>query len=361
MSLEKYNYDNKETVLNAVSTQDFDNPKYFRFYEAETLAISNKETYAEFLAIIPWGKMSNISKIILASLQKIKPNLYDQTSPDRFYSDVTNNVESWCSDINFKLNRINNIHTLRNDLKNSRSLISSVQGINNLKSICNTIISCNNSGVLPQNNDNQLFLQFPGSFNPFPHSGHIEISSIAKKNIANNESLIVITTFEKNKHRTDTSQPIFSSKIDLLHRGFAFESKVVIIGIKGDTEHQFRQMKLIASLSNNNSVHYICGDDAFIKKVNQAKAGYGKMFELFNSKTTFYISRRKGSSNNLFNECCLYAKEIGTNVILLPDQKLNLSGTKIREKTNNEKLDEYDYPNKYVEEYMNGMSYLSKE
>jgi len=165
------------------------------------------------------------------------------------------------------------------------------------------------------------------------------------------ESVIVMTTFAKNKHRTNESSFPFSFKMDILHRGLAFESKVIAVGIMGDTDRQTQQMQLVASLSYDKSIHYICGDDAFTKKVSQAKNGDESVLELFKKEVTFYISKRKGSKNGLLDGSCVYAKNMNCKVVFLPDQQLNLSGTRIREKSTTRNLNANDYPNKYVESF----------
>ena len=117
--------------------------------------------------------------------------------------------------------------------------------------------------------------------------------------------MVVVTTFSKNKHRVNQPSLPFSIKINMLNRGFAFENDVMVIGIPGDTDCQSQQMQLLATLSSDQSVHYILGNDAFITKIRQAKSKDGGVLGLFNKNTTFYVSRRNNYNDNLLDESYL--------------------------------------------------------
>ena len=167
MLQERYNHSNKEIVLGSISAQDFDDSKHFSIYETEIVAISNNETYADFLAIAPWDKIPKLVRIVLVSLEKFERKKFNQIDIDQFCLDTTKKIDDWCQNIHYKLDRVNTSYTLKENLLNSRSLISSIQGLNNLEKICKTIILCDNAGAVPQKSDNPLFCNFQGHLLPF--------------------------------------------------------------------------------------------------------------------------------------------------------------------------------------------------
>lgn len=359
MPHERYNYSNKEKVFEAISEPGFDDSKHFNIYQTEIAAITNHETYADLLALAPWNKMSSLTRIVLGLLDGVNLNKSNTGNPDQFYSDVTEKIHDWGQEIDFSLNRIGTSHTLRKFLSNSRNLISLIQGRYDLQRVCDMLVLCDNAGVVPQEADNQIFLQYPGSFNPFPHLGHVELSTIVRKCITSDRSIIVVTTFDKNKYRNDAHTFSFSTKIDLLNRGFAFEPRVVVAGIAGNSERQAQQMQLFASLGGlDKSIHYILGNDAFIDKVRQAKSQEDGVLKLFDRNTTFYVSKRNGYASNSLYESCVYAKSMGCTIVFLPNQQSNTSGTETRQKLNSGSHGKEVYPNKYVEDFFNKNYYL---
>lgn len=360
MSQERYDYNNKEKVLGALIERDFDDSKHLEVYRREVSAIANSETYSDLLSLAPWSKVSKLSRIILASLETLNKIGKDIVKSDQFHTDVSGKITIWNQEINHNLNRIDTSNKIRAILQNSKNLLSLIHGHEDLKNVCTTLMLCENSGLIPQD-ENTFILQYPGSFNPFPHVGHIELYSIVEANILNNNegSFMVVSTFAKNRHKG--SQPTFSFpiKIDMLSRGFAFQPKIVAAGLPGNTDYQSRQMLLLSKLSSDKSIHYILGDDAFVSKVKQAKNKEVGILDLFGKNTTFYVSRRNGSDNGAFTESCTYAVNMGCKIIFIPNQQLNRSGTEIRQKLESNIFDKNIFPNKYVEEQFIRDNYLS--
>ncbi len=356
---ERYNYDNKESALRAISEHNFNDSKYLAVYESEAIAISNYETYADLLAITSWSKIPTLAQIIFTSLEELNSGKTSVAGTDNFHNDISKRVDNWNQEIFHNLNRIGTSHTVRKFLSSTKSLISFVQGHETLQKMCKTLILCDNAGAIPQDTSNPILIQYPGSFNPFPHPGHIELSLLAKENNINDNIMVVVTTFSKNKHRVNQPSLPFSIKINMLNRGFAFENDVMVIGIPGDTDCQSQQMQLLATLSSDQSVHYILGNDAFITKIRQAKSKDGGVLGLFNKNTTFYVSRRNNYNDNLLDESYLYTRGTGCKVIFLPKQQLSISGTNIRQKLESNNSDNNFYPNKYVKDYVDKDFYLS--
>lgn len=360
MSQESYDYGNKEKALNALTERDFDDSKHLEIYRSEVSAIANFKTYSDLLSLAPWSKVSKLSKIILASLETLDRSGKDMINSDQFHTNVSGKITVWSQEINHDLNRTDTSNKIRAVLQNSRNLLSLIHGHDDLKNVCTTLVLCNNSGLIPQD-ENTFVLQYPGSFNPFPHVGHVELYTIAEENILNNNegSFMVVSTFAKNRHRD--AQPAFSFpvKIDMLNRGFAFQSKIVVAGLAGDTDYQSKQMLLLSKLGSDKSIHYVLGDDAFVSKVKQAKNKEMGILDLFGENTTFYVSKRNGSDNGAFSASCTYAINMGCKIVFIPNQLLGRSGTEIRQKLESNTLDKNIYPNKYVAESFDRNNYLS--
>lgn len=359
MLQERYNFEAKEKILSAVARNDFCEEKFFPLIVQEAYAISRRETQLDLLGVTPWNKVSGFARLLLKSIENLRPGEdYYDIPADTFNRENSEHVKNWERDITFDLNRTDTTEKIRAKLLNSRALISSVSGLENMRSICGTLLLCDQAGILPARN-NTLFLQFPGSFNPFPHCGHIEIVSIAVRNIQNNESHVVITTFAKNHYRQDANSMPFLVKINLLQRGFAFVPNTIVLGMASNTERQLEQMKIVSSLSQDGKIHYICGDDAFVAKVRQAKSGDTVAIELFVNGLIFYVSQRYGQDSGELKASLKYAERMGSKVILLPAQTYALSGSEMRKKIANGKLEEADFPNTHVKEFFRSLTSYS--
>lgn len=180
--------------------------------------------------------------------------------------------------------------------------------------------------------------QFPGSFNPFPHNGHLATADIIHDYSTLNDkkpSLVGVWTFANNPHKPDINQT-FKERLDMLHRGFIDTNFSSIINIEGDSsgQRQHEQMKLIAEIAGD-KIRYCLGGDAFLKKVGDmqnADIGANSLFKDLN--TLWYITPRpEDNMDDIIKGANEVSERFGSILIILPSQKLTLSGTMIREMT----------------------------
>lgn len=64
--MQEYSFSNKEPLLEALSSPDFDNRKNFGLYQNELNGINSGENTPDFLEILPWNRIGKIAELLIS-------------------------------------------------------------------------------------------------------------------------------------------------------------------------------------------------------------------------------------------------------------------------------------------------------
>lgn len=234
-------------------------------------------------------------------------------------------------------------------MKPYRKILSLAQGAEELRKACDMIVQADEMGVLEQED----VMVYTGTFNPFPHRGHIEVARTAimhayGQGIENPR--LVISTFGVNHWKPETSKT-FSARLQQLHNGFFYDNQAGAVGICGDTSkgRSFEQQSLLVATSGAEAMRYVVGSDIFITDAEMAREGHPFALPFFMNNVEFYISHRPQDDRDLLEEARNIAVDFGRKTHILLQPKYDLSGTKIRALEGGDILNQA--PNHLVKEY----------
>lgn len=218
-------------------------------------------------------------------------------------------------------------------LESERKVFGMAQGYTNLQQLCDLIRSCANAMCLPRK---QSIFTYTGTFNPFPHLGHLEVAKSAMqyaRGAGLSHPRLVISTFGKNHWKPESGQT-FQSRLNQLHNGFFFEPHVTICNVAGSTadSDSFKQQRLVLELAGAKKLHFVIGSDMFISYVRLAMEGHAFGLPFFtNPNLIFYVSHRPQSSlPDLLWAIRTAMTVFGRTAQILSQPEYSLSGTDIR-------------------------------
>jgi|GEM_PF-3273575 nicotinic acid mononucleotide adenylyltransferase len=216
-------------------------------------------------------------------------------------------------------------------LRSQRKALGLAGSISDLAELSATFACIEDWDLLGQ--DHLDLIQYPGTFNPFPHRGHLEVAQMAHttENDPATRRVIVSTTILNPNKPEDAKN--FPERLDNLQRGFLLESHASVIGLAGDylnSAHRKQQWEIAAQLDSEQRLRLACGSDTFAKIVSRALEGaVDDQFIL--REGTVYVSDRKGIKNeNLKKDLETAQTVFSTKVVILPEAQFALSGTLVR-------------------------------
>jgi hypothetical protein len=131
-------------------------------------------------------------------------------------------------------------------LQLNRKCLGMADIIPNLKELSQIVTYMGDIGLLNQSKVG--IIHYFGSFNPFPHKGHIEIANMVSKMIEPNIRVVPTTTLN-NPSKPELTNNL-KERLENLHREFFNESYTSIIGLIGDFDdknHRIKQLALLGS------------------------------------------------------------------------------------------------------------------
>ena len=352
MSKEIYNIGNKERLIETLSSPDFDDRKYYGLYQRELYWTENGNNSLDFLEILPWDRLGKVSYLIYC----LSPDINgDQRVPKKGHSSEyvqysKSRVADFLMNMHIFLNTVDITNKARLYLQKSRKVFGMISSHEEILQASEALFLAFNSGLFP--NDELVLFQYPGTFLPFPHKAHLELTEKSFETLTQadtTEKRIVVSTFLKNSYRHEKNPP-FPYRIDLLRRGFGLQDFVTVLGIGGNSDEQHRQMKLVSRLSSDGIINYLCGSDTIIKKVELATRGDRRAIVLFGKNIKFFISIRPGENMEKLRLACEQAKRFGSEVLILTGREVDISGTAIREIGINLEGVDHFFPNSFVRE-----------
>lgn len=329
------NIENKEKLIEILSSPDFDNRNYYELYREEIYWTANGNNSLDFLEILPWDRLGKVSCLIYSLTLDINGDQRESEKepPAEFARYSKSRVADFLTKIRIFLNTTGIASEARLYLQNSRKIFGMASSREEILQVSEALFSAFTAGLFP-NNELVLF-QFPGAFLPFPHKAHLELTEKSFKALAQTgtaEKRVIASTFLKNSYRQEKNPP-FPYRIDLLKRGFGLQDFVTVLGIGGDSDEQYRQMELVSRLSVDGIINYLCGSDTIIKKVNLASDGDERAQKFFEGSTHFWVSLRPGEDIERLNLAIKMAQNFtGSKITILPSiRTIDISGTQIRQ------------------------------
>lgn len=327
----------KEKVLGVLSSSAPEESDIKALLSQEIHYIARGATNPDFLELLSGTSLLNCLYLLKSSIlaghflladddtlsKEVSP--FEREKTKRF-SAFTTKLESLISDPNNDIN-------LDNFIINGRKYLgmANLRGIVHLSDIINYTHA---KGLI--NQEGLTLIHYPGSFNPFPHRGHINITRIIREtydDATESRPRIIVSTTASNPDKPALLQT-FPLRLDNLHRAFINETGVSVLGLVGDfsnKEHRIRQLLLVASFDHEKRLRFMTGSDGFIKRVEQAIQGDIYSRFLLNRGHTIIVSPRTekdaASTRAAIN---LALHNFGAEIILAPTQIDSLSGTTIR-------------------------------
>jgi hypothetical protein len=333
----KYSATHKENLMRALSTPQADQTGVRDALAVELQMMAEGSAYPDFLELLPASNLVETLKLIqeLISSGAIQPGSedpdlsairqYRESLFQRFlkvFSDLSDNP-SGGSDLPVF------IQTNRKYL----GMADTLSSLSNLAQIFSYIES---RGLITE--DGLSLICYGGSFNPFPHNGHIEVSQMAlhKFNHSSPSKRIVINTASTDSNKPYLAQS-FPHRLDNLYRGFIDEQYATVIGIAGDAQDKTRrieQLELLAAFDQEQKLRLVMGSDILIPRVEMALAGDPYSLFFIREDHEVYLSPRKGDDKDAIMKAIVVARQqFNSNLVLMDDPVWGISGTLTRKQT----------------------------
>lgn len=353
--MQEYSFSNKEPLLEALASSDFDSHKNFELYRKELNGIKRGENSPDFLEVLPWDRIGKIAELLnsLSFDSSIGGSEDNQNNISTRYDRYCHErILNFTNDLSLLLNSVDTKSQTKSFLLTSRKILGLPRNSIDMSKIVNLLTLANSSVSLPEND--LLLVQYPGAFLPFPHKAHLELAQNAFEDLSPlhlPETRIVINTFEKNSYRND-KVPVFKDRIKNLQMGFALQQFVTVLGISGDSDRQFKQMEVVSRFSSDKIINYLCGSDTIIKKVQFALDGDPRAQAFFNNSTNFMVSIRPNEDMEKLELAIKIAeKNEGSVITILPSNRtIDLSGTEIRLNIDNHTYSSNMHTNEFIKE-----------
>lgn len=330
----KYPTTHKENLLRALSTPQTTHADFHNALAVELQLIAEGSAYPDFLELLPAHSLVKALKamrelissgVIQSEIQQSELSAFRQHREELFqrflevFADLADNPSGSGDLVAF-------IQTNRKYLGMADSLAS----ISNLAQIFSYIES---RGAITE--DGLALICYGGSFNPFPHNGHVEVSQMALQSFphpAPNKRIVINTA------STDSNKPYlaqsFPHRLDNLYRGFIDEQFATVIGIAGDAQDKTRrieQLDLLAAFDEQQKLRLVMGSDILIPRVEMALAGDPYSLFFIREDHEVYLSPRRGDDPQaIYRAIRLAQQHFNSNMILMDDPVWGISGTLTR-------------------------------
>lgn len=337
-----YPHEQKETLLALLGKNpSMDNRPVMEVLKEEVEWVSQGETVPDFLEVLSGPKLLATMGMIREITSQNKPPLVHSASSIRVSDRL---FKQFLMDLQKATDARVNVTPL---LRAQRKALGLARSVNDLAELSATFTYIEDWDLLEK--DHLDLVQYPGTFNPFPHKGHLEVAQMA--HTAENDYAtrrVIVSTTILNPNKPENTKD-FPDRLDNLHKGFLLESHTSVLGIAGDykdTRHRKQQWEIVAQFDAEQRLRLACGSDTFAKMVSSALEG-AEDNQFILREGTVYLSVRKGIQNEELRKDLKAAQIVfSANVVILPEAQFALSGTFVRSlPTENRRL--YS-PNEFV-------------
>lgn len=343
-----YIANNKELLLQLLSSS-YQSTLLTQLLSTELLGIESGQTYPDFLELLTGQQLYDSVKM----LQDLIQNSHWAKSPDSrdaFSLEKKRRFKVFADTLESMLENRSKHNKIGPFIHRQRKHLGFPDDVTSLKLITDILDECFRRGLLDV--EELHLINYPGSFNPFPHLGHVEVAQLAF--MAASEYLqgsprILVTTSE-NSTENKKNQDTFSMRVENMYRGFFNDSYSTILGIPGDVLDKAQRISQLLTLSqfdHEQRLRFVLGSDNFIKKVLEAKHGDSYALFLFDVNNQLFLSTRPDENKQQLVSALAEAKRnFNVDPIILPEQKITLSGTHIR--SLGQSQERLYYPNNYI-------------
>lgn len=334
MSTEKLQYDhsNKEQLLHAIAgavPQAYLN----RLLQKEIDAIGSGETNPDFLELLSGQSLLDSIQLIQKILSHSSLKTEENIPSDPFNQERQRKLINFFRVLESMLTNTEDHQNIPIFIYKNRKIWGFPNSKYELKYLTDLLMECFNLGLDP---GEELFLvNYPGSFSPAPHIGHIEVTNLIGKNLTSNskKGRIATTTVSRDAKRL-TSSTDFISRLDNMYRGFMDSELVTVLGIPGDMvdlSHRVEQLLMLSQFDKEKRLRFVLGSDNFMKKIQVAQDGDVYARFLLDNQHQLFISVRPNEDEARL-QASIHEAELLFSItpVILPKQKVLLSGTKVR-------------------------------
>ncbi len=326
----------KEKVLEALANQKPEGISVQPLFSQEVLHISRNNTNPDFLELLSGIALVDClyllkSSIVLGHFLLAEDDKHQNTTP--FQAEKMRRFSRFITFLERLIDDPDKHESINSFLSNGRKYfgMADLRGIVHLSDIMQYASSKEwvDQGRL-------ALVQYPGSFDPFPHRGHINAARIVKETyggLTEGQTRIVVSTTASNPDKQALSKT-FPRRLDNLHRAFINDGEASVLGIVGDfndKEHRAQQVLLISSFDRDKRFRFMTGSDGFISRVEQALGGDSYSGFLLDENHVIIVSPRTVNDiPSTATAISLARDNFGAEIILAPATIDLISGTMIR-------------------------------
>jgi len=328
--IEKYHFSEKEDFLKNLRNFSLQSKERSSLINNELIHIAQKDTTPDFLEILNNSDLISLMREIRDNLDNVSVNLHQEyKETDSFQNAKNNRFYSFISKLSELVDdgEKTNVTTFLNKNRKCLGMADDLFDLQELSQIFSEI----ERRELLSNKDNFILIHYFGSFNPFPHNGHIEVAKNANKE--SKESRIIVTTTATNPNKPELINTV-SQRLNNLQRGFFNEDYSTVLGLIGDfsnRKHRIEQLLIISAFDYENKSRFLIGSDMLQKRVEEAlKGDEYALFVLKESNTIFVSPRNENDSNQFYKTVGIARSTFSSDIRILPTPNHTLSGTLIR-------------------------------
>jgi len=292
------------------------------------------ETSPDFLELLPYSTLLECMQIL--------GDLFDQNilktsneSSNNFRAARNRRFDKYITALNHLIDNPHKHSQVNTFVHTKRKYMGMSDNIVRIKELSRILQYADSKGLLDRKSI--AIIHYPGTFNPFPHKGHIEAARMAQLHasrfIIEQHCRIVISTNAIHPGKPHLSST-FYQRLDNLQRGFFNEEYASVLGIVGDFEdkHQrMHQLSLIAQFDFEKRLRFLLGSDRLLSSVRQAIKGDGYYQFLLNAENQIFVSPRISDDYKQLVRSIHIAKQaFHSDIILLPRQHEAISSTLVR-------------------------------
>lgn len=343
MSSELFSYDhaNKDLLMRSFANHTSAHGLN-KMIKAEVRGIETRQTTPDFLELLTGQQLFDTLKEIQNSMQTLElHNKSKDTCNDVFSSRKQRSLLSFTRQLERMVDTNEKHSEVGKFIHVHRKTLGFPDSIDSLKNLTDVLLECFRKDLL--GNEELFLVNYPGSFNPFPHPGHIEAASLFYSNFSNSFSQDprVLVTTSKNSLEDKDNFGTFINRVENMHRGFFDENYTSVLGIPGDVvdkDHRISQLDTLSQFDLDRKLRFLIGSDNFIKKVRSAQKGDSYSSFLLQPDHDLFLSIRPDVEKDSLAEALeLAEKEYKVKPFLLPHQKIASSGSLIRSVHDDEK------------------------
>jgi nicotinic acid mononucleotide adenylyltransferase len=345
-----YPFGQKERLLEALTSGN--NESIIDTLALEFDFLCKGKTMPDFLEILPGSTLLECMQILGDLFSQTIPKPKMSIEPlNNFKKSRNRRFDEYITALSRLIDDPNKHSQINTFVYTKRKYMGMTDDLMRINELSEMLQYADGKGLLSR--ESVAIIHYPGTFNPFPHKGHIEVARMAQSQL----DLLNIRQLGRTVISTNATHPdkpglssTFYQRLDNLQRGFFNEEYVSVVGIVGDLrnrEHRIHQLSLIAQFDFKKRLRFVIGSDGLLSKVQRAIDGDKYYQFLLEPDNQIFISPRIGDSYEQIEQSIDMAKRaLHSNIIILPLPHEAVSGSFVRSLPTQRRR-KYA-PNKYV-------------